>query len=144
MKIAASFFLLLTLAFSLSGCASLKAVKQAKPFPLGDYSYTGYDRNGKKIVEGSISITSLEKDSIRGEWRLEQVGQAEHIGPQVGAGALTGTVAESSVYINLNPNMADNNVNLVGQIDKGRYSGKWSYNGYAGSMNYGTFEATAK
>jgi len=118
--------------------------EQSKPFPLGDYQYTGYDKNGDKIVEGQILITSIEKNRIKGEWQLNKIGNSEKIGPQVGTGALIGSVIEGKVYINLNPNMSDSNVNLKGSIEDGRYKGTWSFDGYAGGINQGTFEATRK
>jgi hypothetical protein len=119
--------------------------EQSKLSALGDYQYTGYDKNGDKIVEGQISITSIEQKHIKGRWQLNKIGGSlENIGPQVGSGALIGSVVDGKVYINLNPNMADSNVNLKGTIEKGHYKGTWSFNGYAGGINQGTFEATRK
>jgi hypothetical protein len=144
MKFTSSLLVFLALSCYALSCSTPGKRVQSKPFPLGDYQYTGYGKNGDKIVEGQLSITSIEQNRIKGEWTLNKIGNPERIGPQVGTGALIGSIIESKVYINLNPNMADSNVNLKGTIEDGRYHGTWSFDGYAGRLNQGTFEATRK
>ena len=96
------------------------------------------------MVEGRLSLTSLDGDRLKGTWELKQVGEPGRIGPQVGTGDLIGTVSGTEVLIDLNPNMNDNNVNLRGKVEGKRYKGTWSYSGFAGVISSGTFEAAAK
>ena len=125
-------------------CSAAKSVQQSKPFPLGEYQYAGFDKKGDKIVEGRLTITSRDEDRIKGEWQLSKIGNPERIGPQTGTGECIGLIQEDSLFINLNPNMVDNSVNLKGKIKDGRYSGTWSYDGVGPGINRGTFEAVKK
>jgi len=121
------------------------ASKQSAPAsPLGVYQYSGYDKAGKKIVEGQLEITSLESDHLKGTWELKPVGNPDKIGPQTGKGSFVGELEKDALRINMNPNMNDNNVYLAGKIDRGRLRGDWSFSGFAGVISQGTFEAKRK
>jgi len=144
MKTASIYLLLIVPGFFIWNCSAAKSVQQSKPFPLGEYQYAGFDKNGGKIVEGRLAITSREEDRIKGEWQLSKIGNPERIGPQIGTGECIGTIKEDSLFINLNPNMVDNSVNLKGKIKDGSYSGTWSYDGVGPGINRGTFEAVIK
>jgi len=141
MKLASMYFLSFVLGFHIWNCSGAKSVQQSKPFPLGEYEYAGFDKKGDKIVEGILAITSREEDRIKGEWQLNKIGNPERIGPQTGKGECDGLVQEDSLFLNLNPNMVDNNVHLKGSIKDGRYAGTWSYDGVGSGINKGTFEA---
>jgi|SRR5215472_5418515 len=125
---------------------------QAKPAPVGDYQYTGYDKKGTKIVEGRLSISRVEtrrignEDTIqiKGNWQLNKVGDPERIGAQTGSGDLIGSIINGELHIDLNPNINDGNVILVGTIEGKRFHGKWSLKGVAGTINEGAFEALKK
>ena len=146
-----AWLLVLMLAPSLA-CSKSPGGEQAKPFPVGDYQYSGYDQKGTKIVEGLVSITSVEtkrigsEDTIqlKGKWRLDKIGNPERIGDQVGTGELIGSIIKGEIIINLNPNINDANVYLRGTIEGRRFHGKWSFNGYTGPVTQGTFEAIRK
>jgi len=152
MKIANTYLIILTLSCYALACSSPVKVEQDKPFPVGDYQYTSYDDKGDKVVEGRLSITSVEKrrvgseeqTQIKGNWELKKAGKQERIGGQVGSGELIGSILKGEIYIDLNPNMSDANVNLRGTIEGKRFHGTWSFDGYAGSLSHGTFEATKK
>ena len=152
MKIASPYLIILTLSCYVLACSLPKAIEQTKPFPVGDYQYTGYDKSRGKIVEGRLSITSVESKriqsgvmiQIKGNWQLSKVGHQEKIGPQVGSGELIGSITEGEINIDLNPNISDSNVILKGKIEGKRFHGTWSFNGYAGPINQGTFEAIRK
>jgi hypothetical protein len=152
MKIASPYLLILTLGCYVLACSTPNNIEQKKPFPVGDYQYTGYDESGAKIVEGQLSITSVESRRIqaeesiqlKGNWLLNKVGNQKMIGPQVGSGQLIGSIIKGELYLNLNPNISDSNVILKGTIEGKRFHGTWSFNGYAGAINQGTFEATRK
>ena len=144
MKTASIYFLFFVLGFFTWNCSAANRVQQSKPFPLGEYQYAGFDKNGDKIVEGRLTITSREEDRIKGEWQLSKIGNPERIGPQTGTGECIGLIQEDSLFINLNPNVVDNSVNLKGKIKDGRYSGTWSFDGVGPGINRGTFEAVKK
>jgi hypothetical protein len=151
-KIASPYLIILALGCYVLACSTPNNIEQKKPFPVGDYQYTGYDESGAKIVEGQLSITSVESRRIqaeesiqlKGNWLLNKVGNQKMIGPQVGSGQLIGSIIKGELYLNLNPNISDSNVILKGTIEGKRFHGTWSFNGYAGAINQGTFEATRK
>ena len=147
MKISRSSLLFIVLGLCLVACSAAKSVEtaeQGKPVPLGEYKYTGFDKSGKRIVEGRLSITAVKGKQIEGDWELKEIDNPGRIGPQVGSGALVGSVDEQKVYINLNPNISDANVFLNGTNESGSYKGTWSFSGIAGPISQGTFEAVKK
>ncbi|HWP52994.1 MAG TPA: hypothetical protein VN476_02615 [Pyrinomonadaceae bacterium] len=144
--------LLVVILVSVVACSKSNVIGQAKPFPVGEYQYSGYDKKGTKIVEGRVSITSVEtkrigaEDTIqlKGNWQLNKIGNPEHIGGQTGTGDLVGSIIKGEIDINLNPNISDANVYLRGTIEGRRFHGKWTFSGYAGPVSEGTFEAIRK
>lgn len=151
MKITIPYLMILTVGCYVLACSPPKNIEQTTP-PSGDYQYAGYDQKGGKIVEGRLSITSVESKrikttetiQIKGNWQLKKVGNQENIGPQAGSGELIGSINEDEIYVDLNPNISDSNVILRGKIEGRRFHGTWSFNGFAGPINRGTFEATRK
>jgi len=152
MKSTSLYLIMLTLSGYVLACSMTKIIDQAKPFPIGDYQYTGYDKDGARIVEGQLSITSIEPNrnkheesyEIKGHWQLSKIGNPDKIGPQVGRGDLFGSTGKGGIYIDLNPNMNDDNVILLGRIEGRRFHGTWMYSVLTGAINQGTFEATRK
>src|SRR5438128_1879525 len=114
MKAANTYLLILTLTWSALACSTSKTIEQAKSSsPLvGDYHYVSYDKQGARVVEGTLSITSVEQKRIntkevtevKGNWQLNKVGNQERIGQQEGTGELTGSILDGELYIDLNPN----------------------------------------
>lgn len=105
------------------------------------YLYKSYDTTGAKIVEGWLTINYLDNMEITGRWDLGKVGNPENIGPQVGNGNLIGGLNSNKTWIELNPEYRDNNLQLLGTIQQGKFFGEWQYLSYSGVTNYGTFEA---
>jgi hypothetical protein len=116
---------------------------------LGVYHYTGFDDKGVKIIEGRVTVDSVEPRKIdqetqmivTGTWDLEEVVHRDHIGMQVGLGKLDGSIKGDEVVIDLNPNIDDANVYLRGRLTGNRLAGTWSFNGEGGPISHGTFEA---
>lgn len=109
------------------------------------YLYAGYDSSGREIVRGELVVIADDSGDVTGSWNFTAVGTPPPmIGPQVGAGSLVGRIVYSSFGVNLNPDMADNNVVLLGTIDADRITGIWEFIGFPGVLNHGTFSAVRK
>ena len=59
----------------------------------------------------------------------------------VGWGVLRGTRDQNRIWINLDPDMFDNNTFLRGVVTGNIISGVWEYAGFPGVMDHGTFVA---
>ncbi len=137
MKIANPYLIMLALSCYVLACSPRSLSGQKAPFPAGDYQYTSYDKQGNKVVEGRISITSVEPRRIgseeqiqlKGNWELRKAGNQEKIGPQVGSGDLIGGIIKCELYIDLTPNISDANGNLRGKVEGKRCHGTWAFNG---------------
>jgi hypothetical protein len=105
------------------------------------YDYIGYDINGIKTIEGILTIEQGDSTDISCNWDFSAIGNPQNIGPQIGKGTGTGFIDDISFYANLNPNYADNNVMLVGTIDGNTIQGEWTFAGFPGVINSGTFVA---
>ncbi len=142
-KVIAVFLLPFLLVLNAFKCDS-KGKPSTSKSPVGIYNYSGYDKSGRKIVEGRLEITSVESNRIKGKWQLRAIGSPDKIGPQRGDGELEGEINPDGLRINLNPSMNDNNVYLSGKMEGSRFHGTWSFSGFAGAINQGTFEAQRK
>jgi hypothetical protein len=162
MKAVSTYLMILTLScYALASCSATNSApkpteqntSEQNSSPLiGDYHYSSHDQKGERVVEGTLSITSVERKRIyadevtevKGHWKLEKVGHQERIGLQEGTGELVGSIKDGELIINLNPNIDDANVYLRGRVEGKRYQGTWSFRGYAGTISEGTFEAIKK
>jgi len=107
------------------------------------YKYTGFDSTGVKIIEGYLWIDSIDSVEVKGRWRFNLVSNCENMGPQIGKGNFEGTTDMwGHMLFNLNPGMIDNNVLLEGSMQLSyRIDGRWSYIGFPGVINWGSFKA---
>ncbi len=112
--------------------------------PSGAYLYTSYDTTGNAIVKGWFTMEYQDSTRISGNWNFEKIGNPQDIGPQVGLGVLVGDIRQGKVYIELNPQFKDNNLQLLGIIEDNKYSGEWVYTSYIGITNRGMFNAIKK
>ena len=109
---------------------------------LGAFQYTAYDQAGTKIVEGWMTLTLKDATTVSGRWQFQPIGDPQNIGPQVGSGDLGGDLHNGhELTINLNPEMADNNVFLAGTYTPTEITGTWSWATLMGAVNQGTFRA---
>ena len=109
--------------------------------PPGSYAYFGYDTTSTLITKGWFKIENIDSNEITGIWHFEQIGNSGNFGPQDGEGDLIGTLTDTSIYINLQPNFADNNILLLGKVDKKYIYGEWQWATFAGVSNRGNFNA---
>jgi hypothetical protein len=118
------------------------------------WDYTTRDEAGHDLIKGSFTMPLSLKQGERfaGSWQAKYVGPIDKqssIGPQTGGGRLSGELNnDGQIVIELNPNMNDNNVRLLGKIDRGtadnggHMTGTWTYSNFTGLANHGSFEAT--
>lgn len=135
-----------TLIFYLSGFSFLFFFSCSDDSPtnssFGSYKYTGYDSSGNKIISGYLWFESFDSSYVKGTWDFKLLSNKDNFGPQIGRGQFEGMKdTRGSLRINLNPEWIDNNVLLDGSILISTYRGSWSYIGFPGVINKGTFEA---
>jgi hypothetical protein len=109
--------------------------------PKGSYAYFGYDTTSTLIAKGWFKIENEESGEIIGKWHLEKTDNFKNYGPQDGEGDFIGTLNDTSISINLHPDFADNNIILLGKIDKKYIYGKWQWITFIGVTNWGNFNA---
>jgi len=134
----------LLLCLSLIGCADKGDQPVGSLHPAGtpaSYNYKAFNAGGALAVSGTLVLTSSDSGSVSGSWAFVAVLPSEKVGPQVGNGKAAGTMAKSSVTVNLNPGWADNNVILQGTVASDRITGRWSWISFIGPTAEGAFEA---
>ena len=104
------------------------------------YQYVGYTHDGVAVVRGTLTLSVSDVGRVVGRWELRGADPGR-IGPQVGRGTLTGNVVNGILFVNLNPQNADNNVLLSGRFSRTEYVGRWEWVGFRGVLNAGTFRA---
>lgn len=112
-----------------------------QPVPRGAFAYASYDTAGVALVTGWFTMDVSDSSTITGEWHLRPIGDPEGIGPQTGDGVLLGGFSEGEVWVELNPQYRDNNLQLRGILQGDRYAGEWIWVSFVGVTNHGTFEA---
>ncbi len=89
-----------------------------------------YDSTGSKLVEGRIFLSRTDSTDIAGSWSLNEGRQG---------GRLTGWIADSTISVNLNPDLVDANTYLIGTYRGATIEGRWFFSGIAGPIDHGTF-----
>jgi hypothetical protein len=128
--------LLLALALPLGNCDSI-----LDPSADGLFRYRAYDTTGTLVVQGWLTLALADSDSVSGEWHFSAVGTPQDIGPQTGDGRLIGGFNDTTLWIELQPQYRDNNLQLTGRLKGDRYTGTWMWITFAGPATQGTFEA---
>lgn len=122
--------------------------------PPGAMAYHGFDGIGRPVVQGWIRLDLAIVQGVpqpldfTGTWSLRALTTDRNLGPQVGSGDLTGRFTENGVVVDLNPNRADDNVILTGDLTiaggpliEMRFDGTWVWATIAGPRSSGTFRA---
>jgi len=123
----------------LTGCG-----RKSESVPPGAYAYVSYDSSGTALVKGWFNFATTDSTALNGEWHFDAIGNAERIGPQTGDGKLVGGISGGKVWMELNPSVRNNNLQLNGTLDTGRITGQWTWMSYDGIRNQGTFEGVKK
>ena len=112
--------------------------------PKGAFVYTSYDSSGVEIARGWLTIVTSDSSALSGEWHVKGVDGAERIGPQIGDGNLIGGLSNDRAWVELNPKVRNNNLQLNGTLDRSQFTGQWTWISYNGIANQGTFKAIRK
>jgi hypothetical protein len=134
--------LLLLIATWISSCTKDESTANLSLPPPGSYFYVSYDSLGVRIVVGWFTLLIADSAHIAGEWHFTQVGGGSSIGPQVGDGNLVGGFSSGLLWIELNPQYRDNNLQLIGTFTSSTYTGTWLAIGIMGVHNHGSFRAS--
>ncbi len=146
MRAAGDVLVISLLTLCLTGCTDLFPSEGgadsggAVPLP-GRYSYSAFGEQGTLLVSGHITIAIEDTSRITGTWTLKAEVPDPQVGPMIGDGTLEGYIDGETVYMNLNPGWADNNVFLLGKKAGSRLAGTWEHVGFAGVIATGSFVA---
>jgi hypothetical protein len=112
--------------------------------PAGAYFYSAFDNDGQTLVEGWFTLEFSDSSKVTGEWHFNARTDQKDIGRQVGDGKLSGSFADTLLWVDLNPGWIDNNVILHGTLDDGVYRGGWDWVTFIGVTSHGSFEAVRR
>jgi hypothetical protein len=108
------------------------------------FQYTARSATGQPLLTGRLKLAFPDDSTVTGTWTIAWVPGADttlEVGPQVGSGALTGSRSGDTLLLQLNPNMADNNVGLRALRTAEGYAGEWEWSAFTGPRTKGSFEA---
>jgi hypothetical protein len=132
------YILALFLFLSFPGCNDASIILPPAP---NSYQYQAFDSVGVLAISGWLTIDIRDSAHVTGSWHFAKTTSRQNTGPQTGNGTLAGFFDHHILNINLNPGFVDNNVFLRGQFSPIEYGGNWSWIGFPGVMNHGTFYA---
>jgi hypothetical protein len=116
----------------------------------GIYEYTATDSAGTVLLIGQLNLAFFDDSTVTGSWIIDWAPDADQntvVGPQVGEGSLSGLLAADGVVLDLNPNVADDNVFLSGAFDLESLPpglvGEWTHSTLIGPIAAGRFTASS-
>ena len=106
------------------------------------WEYTAYDFNNTAVVSGTFIVTA-DGRHFTGTWETQLLKPNAEVGPQVGTGDLLGEwdTEGQSIFFDMNPGWADNNVFLTATPDGDMLRGNWSHSTLTGVRTGGQFTA---
>ena len=127
----------------LTGCTSSQESSKFT-FGKGKYKFLMSDSTGKKILSGTMNMTSKESDNISGTYEITNIYNKEFPALSIMDGEFSGNIiqAEKKVFINTNPRIADGNVFWNMYIKSNSVSGEWNYSVFRGSRWKGKVKIT--
>ncbi|MCK5146314.1 hypothetical protein KAR48_06130 [bacterium] len=106
------------------------------------YFTTIYDLNLLVKATGTFSIHPEDGYNVSGQWSFQPADAMENINnPFTGQGNMEGQLQNDSLWVNLHPGWADNNVWLRGTVHGDSLNGTWMWSGFPGIIDNGTFKA---
>ncbi len=110
-------------------------------------AYAAFSASGEPVLKGSIQLEFPDDTTVSGSWSIAWVAGADTtqpVGPQVGTGHLVGSRHRDTLWLELNPNFADNNVGLRAVATHRGWRGEWFWSGFPGQMSQGLFTAARR
>ena len=140
-----SIYLALVCSVILYSCSSSKDNSGIAP-ETGDYSFTFSDSAGTKLIEGTLTLKTVENGKISGSYKNSTVYDSTFSAYNLlKGGKFSGTYkANGDVGFNMNPLLADNNVYVGAKVSGDNISGNWSQTTMTGSKAKGKFTAALK
>jgi hypothetical protein len=132
--------------YSCSGSHDSDYNNKHTKFMKGDYDFSFSDSLGTKLVEGTLTIDS-NSASFTGRYDITQKDTTVSMpGMTMMKGSLNGTYSrkDNSLFINMNPKLADANIFIKGKVYKNSLIGDWSYSTMMGVKKSGSFIAIYK
>ena len=137
-KLTYAFILIVSfVAFQIVGCKQ----SSSESVPKGAFAFTSYDSSGAALSSGWFTVIVSDSAVISGEWHFKPIGSPQKIGPQTGNGKLVGGISNGQIWIELNPQVRNNNLQLNGTLASNQLAGEWTWISYSGIANQGTFKA---
>ena len=109
------------------------------------YDYTAYDFANHAFIQGSLTFDApLVEGNFAGSWHLQRTSSSTTapvggIAQQTGSGRFKGSLHSGNIELNFNPNVADDNVMLEGDLQNNQMHGQWDFCTYAGGKADGRF-----
>lgn len=110
---------------------------------LGQYELSAHDNSGRLIFTGTISLTSLEQNHLKGQCTIVREKNVPASLRDESA-SCEGMMEGKTVTIDSAPSLDDAGLLFEGQFNDGRITGVWRVDGFATSPPLGKFEAVKK
>lgn len=131
------------LMFMMGYCSCDRHLTGPQPAILGQYELSAHDNSGQLVLTGTISMTSLEQNDLKGQCTLVWKKNAPE-GLLDENGNCEGLMDGKMVSIDSAPSLDDAGLLLDGEFNDGRITGVWRVDGFATSPPLGKFEAVKK
>ncbi|MEO6695223.1 MAG: hypothetical protein ABIY50_10580 [Ignavibacteria bacterium] len=127
----------------LLGCTSSEN-EPGFTFGTGKYKFNMSDSSGTKLAEGTLNVSTYDKNKISGTYTFTKVYNDKFPGYSSMDGAFGGDVnsPDKIVFMNTNPRIADSNVFWKMRIRKDGLSGGWYYSVFRGQLAGGLVKIT--
>jgi hypothetical protein len=110
---------------------------------LGRYALSGYDDSGQLIFTGEISFESIERNTVKGQYKLVKEKNApEALYDQ--NSAFEGSIDGKKLSLDLAPSMDDGGMLVDGEFDGGRITGDFLFDSFVGARRFARFEAVKR
>lgn len=134
---------LLSLILVIGACSCDRGSTSPRNPLLGEYQLVAYDNSGRLAFTGTISLTAVEQDHVKGQCAIVREKNApERFLDQTSE--CEGLIDGDKVNIDTAPLLDDAGLLLEGQSGDGRITGSWRIDGFVTSEVLGKFEAVKK
>jgi hypothetical protein len=124
----------------LSGCS-----KSQDRAGVKTYEVVLKDDEGQEVASGTLDLPVAypHNKQFFGKCQMNWTHQRANHYP-FGGSKYSGKIEQKKIYIRLNPDAADHNIDFVGVLEEGAFAGNWYYLDDSGPEPLGTFRATVR